>query len=75
MPEELLKRAQEFLDFYENEKQKKNTNIMAEQITFDLDSPKEDELEELLKNLDPLSITPLEAINLIFKIKEISKKK
>ena len=75
MPEELLKRAQEFLDFYENEKQKKNTNIMAEQITFDLDSPKENELEELLKNLDPLSITPLEAINLIFKIKEISKKK
>ena len=48
---------------------------MAEQITFDLDSPKENELEELLKNLDPLSITPLEAINLIFKIKEISKKK
>ena len=75
MPEELLKRAQEFLDFYENEKQKKNTNIMAEQITFDLDSPKEDELEELLKNLDPLSITPLEAINLIFKIQETSKKK
>lgn len=75
MPEELLKRAQEFLDYYENEKEETKKDIMAEQIAFNLEEHEESELDKLLEEIDPLSITPLEAINLIFKIKEISKKK
>lgn len=75
MPEELLKRAQEFLDYYENEKEESKKDIMAEQIAFNLEEHEESELDKLLEEIDPLSITPLEAINLIFKIKEISKKK
>lgn len=75
MPEELLKRAQEFLDYYENEKEETKKDIMAEQIAFNLEEHEESELDKLLEEIEPLSITPLEAINLIFKIKEISKKK
>lgn len=75
MPEELLTRAQEFLDFYESEKRSKKTETLSEQMCLDLDELPKDELMELINNLDPLNITPLEAINLIFKIKEISKKK
>lgn len=75
MPEELLSRAQEFLNFYESEKSKKKDEVMAEQMSLDLEEKQNNELDELIKDLDPLNITPLEAINLIFKIKEISKKK
>lgn len=75
MPEKLLKRAQEFLDYYENEKDAEKKDIMAEQMTFNLDETSKSELDELVEKIDPLNITPLEALNLIFKIKEISKKK
>lgn len=75
MPEELLNRAQEFLDYYENEKRNKKDDIMAEQMSLDLEEKHNNELDELITKIDPLNITPLEAINLIFKIKEISKKK
>ncbi len=75
MPEKLLKRAQEFLDYYENEKDAEKKDIMAEQMTFNLDETSKSELDELVEKIDPLNTTPLEALNLIFKIKEISKKK
>ncbi|MCH5166424.1 MAG: DNA mismatch repair protein MutS [Erysipelotrichales bacterium] len=75
MPEELLKRADEFLSYYENESKNKNESVMSEQIAFNLDEKQDNELEDFVKSIDPLSISPLEAINILFKIKEISNKK
>lgn len=74
MPEELLSRADEILKFYETNKEKNDTKVI-EQITFNLDEkPKSDELRNYLQTIDPLNLTPLDAINEIFKIKDISKK-
>ena len=35
------------------------------------DEPKKDLLREKLKNIDPLHITPIEAMNFIFELKEL----
>lgn len=75
LPEELLEKADEFLKFYENKEEKNKKIELAEQISFDLSEKSNNELDEYIADLDPLSITPLEAINILFKIKEISKKK
>lgn len=72
MPEMVLIRAREILNTYEQEG-KQNLNNPT-QIAFDLESEKVDELKEYVKEIDPLSVTPLEAINILYKIKELSKK-
>lgn len=72
MPNELLSRADEILKYYESNKDKSEH---IEQISLNLDEkPEHDELRDYIKELDPLKLTPLDAINEIFKIKDISKK-
>ena len=74
MPDELLKNANEILKAYESSKDGKKIEL-TEQIAFDLSGNNDnDELKEFIETIDPLNITPLEAMNIIFKIKEISKK-
>lgn len=74
MPEELLHRAEEVLSIYENNQGDKSTKVI-EQISFDLDSPpKNNELSEFIKDIDPLNTTPLEALNILYKLKELNKK-
>lgn len=70
MPESLLKRANEILKFYESG-EKKNDN--SSQITFDFEE-KNDELKEYIDSIDPLNITPIEAMNILFTIKEKNRK-
>ena len=77
MPEELLTRADAILSSYESEAKnilKTSDNI---QLTMDLGSiekekVEKDELREKLKSIDPLHMTPLEAMNTLFELKEIS---
>lgn len=74
MPEELLKRAQEILNGYESESKEFLSNTGNIQLKMDLEPPKEemkDELREKLKEIDPLHMTPLEAMNTLFELKEI----
>lgn len=75
MPSSLLKRADEFLAFYEKGSKDHTKTTMSEQISFNLDEKIDNELEDFIETIDPVSVSPLEAINLLFKIKEISKKK
>lgn len=75
MPDELLKRSSEILKIYEKEdKKSKDTN---HQVSFDFDnqpSLKESEALVKLRSIDPLKITPIEAINLLYELKELDKK-
>lgn len=75
MPDELLKRSSEILKVYEKEdKKSKDTN---HQVSFDFDnqpSLKESEALVKLRSIDPLKITPIEAINLLYELKELDKK-
>ena len=72
MPAEVIKRASEILKGYEssvvNPKNKKN----EEQLVFSL--PITDELRDTLKKLDPLRMTPLEALTILCELKELAKK-
>ncbi|MGM9834485.1 MAG: DNA mismatch repair protein MutS [Bacilli bacterium] len=74
MPKELLKRSSEILKIYET-KDKINTDINY-QCSFDFDSVEEVKESEALKKLretDPLKITPMEAINILYEMKELDK--
>ena len=71
MPEDLLDRAQEILDGYEKGEIKKIKASDNRQLSMVYDEPKEDKLRDKLKTIDPLHITPMEALNLLFELKEI----
>ena len=74
MPEELLKNANQILAQYESKQGNKKVEL-NEQIAFDLSGTQDNqELIDFVNTIDPLNTTPLEALNLVFKIKEISKK-
>ena len=68
LPKEVLKKANELLKEYESEYVK--TEI--KQFSLDLEEKEEDELREFIKKINILEITPLEALNILNKIKEIS---
>ena len=73
MPEELLSNAESILNEFEQSDKKIVKQV--HQISFDLsETPKKDELKEALKDIDPINTTPLEALNILYKLKEISKK-
>lgn len=73
MPEELLTRAEEILKSYEGKEKKHNVDTGNVQLAMDFGSKetKKDELREKLKEVDPLHITPMEAINILFELKEL----
>lgn len=74
MPNDLLKRASEILKYYESNN-KETTITTSEQVTFNFDEPSKSNLVlERLEEIDPLKITPIDAINLLYELKELSKK-
>ena len=73
LPDELITRANQILNKYENqEKNKINNNV--EQITFDLIEPEKSKVEEKLEEINPLEMTPMDAINTLFELKQMMKK-
>ena len=70
MPDEIINRANELLNNYERNPKKVISN--ETQLSFDL--TEKDELKERLKDIDPLKVTPLESLNILYELKEISKK-
>ena len=77
MPDELIERANEILYNYENDnKTHKNINDNVTQLhmDFDCEQSKPNLIKERLDEINPLEVTPMEAINLLYELKEISKK-
>ena len=73
MPDDLLKRAEEVLDYFEKS-DKKSDVTTSNQLSFDFMEPTESEVEKRLKDIDPLKTTPMDAINILYELKELSKK-
>ena len=71
MPEDLLERAQNILDSYEKGEKKIHKEQDNRQLSMIFDEPKEDKLREKVKIIDPLHITPMEALNILFELKEL----
>ena len=74
MPKELLGRAQEILSLYENQ-DKEHPISFNTQVAFDFaESTEDNEVLKKLEEIDPLKVTPMEAMNLLYELKELSKK-
>ncbi len=72
MPKDLLDRATDVLRVYESN-EKKTPVLSDTQVAFNFDEPEEKNSKALekLDEIDPLKITPMEAINLLYEIKEL----
>ena len=70
MPEEIIKNAENILKVYESDA--KNVTI-SNQLSFDFTEEKKDELREKLKGVDPLNTTPMDALKILFELKQIDK--
>ena len=70
MPEEIIKNAENILKVYESDA--KNVTI-SNQLSFDFTEEKKDELREKLKEVDPLNTTPMNALEILFELKQIDK--
>ena len=77
LPTSLIERAEEILEVYENKGNKKQTFTQTS-LFLDFDEQgeeKEDFLTEKLESINPLEITPMEALNLLYEWKKELKEK
>jgi len=67
LPNKIIERASNILKVYENSN---NTKNIHEQINFNFEvEEKKSVVEERLEKINPLEITPMDALNLIFELK------
>ncbi len=72
MPDSLLKRAKEILDFYESNDKKADEQGM--QCSFDFSEPEvKNPILDKLREADVLRMTPIEAINFLYELKDMDK--
>ena len=76
LPESLIKRADEILNVYEHKNKKKETYTQTSLFELTENKEKEDknEIEEKIKNVNPLEMTPIEALNLLFELNKEAKR-
>ena len=74
LPDILIHRANEILNLYET-KEKKTTRIVQEALPLEFVTEEESKVEKRLKDIDPLNMTPMEALTVLFELKELEKKK
>ena len=72
LPDNLIKRADQILNVYENKERKRDIKIQ-ESLPLDDLVQKESPVEEELKKIDPMSTTPMDALNILYKLKEMVK--
>ena len=77
LPESLIKRADEILNIYEHKNVKKET--FTQTSLFELSEseaePKKNKIEEKIKEINPLEMTPMEALNYLYELKkEVTRK-
>jgi len=70
LPNSLIKRASDILKVYEGNEAKRDVKIQ-EALPIDDLIPKTSKVEEELEKIDPLEVTPLEALNILYKLKNI----
>ena len=72
LPDNLIKRADQILSIYENKEIKRDIKIQ-ESLPLDELMNKKSVVEEELEKIDPMNTTPMEALNIIYKLKEMTK--
>ena len=77
LPESLMRRADEILNIYENKNVKKETFTQTSlfELTESEAEPKINPIEEKIKGINPLEMTPMEALSYLYELKkEVSRK-
>ena len=69
LPKSLINRANEILKIYESKEQKRDIKIQ-ESLPLDELIEKDSKIEEEIKNLDILNLTPMESLNILYKLQE-----
>ena len=69
LPDSLIKRADEILKVYESKEKKRDIKIQ-ESLPLDDLIKEESIVEKKLKEIDPLNITPMEALNILVELKD-----
>ena len=73
IPKEVIERANQILSFYENSNNKQKNQQLT--MTFEEKvEPSISEVEKKVKEMDPLNMTPIDAIHFLYELKELSKK-
>ena len=70
LPTPLIKRASEILKVYENKEKKRDIKIQEALPIDELMDKTESEIEKEIKELDILKITPIDALNILYKLQE-----
>ena len=67
LPKEVIDRANEILSVYENKKDNKKNNY--QQTSFDfVEEEQKESIEDEIKEIDPLNLTPIEALNKLYEL-------
>lgn len=69
LPDEVIEGAGKLLETYESTSKTEKKHI--KQFELDLETPNKDPLRELLRNINPLEVTPMEALKLLDEMKKI----
>ena len=77
LPESLIERADEILSIYEKKSIKKETFTQTSlfELTEVEAEPKKNEVEEKIKNCNPLEMTPMEALSFLYELQKDTKNK
>ena len=69
LPDKLIKRASDILSIYENKEKKRDIKIQ-ESLPLDELMNEESKVEKKLKEIDPMNITPMEALTILYELKK-----
>ncbi len=72
LPNSVIEEANELLNVYESKESRQGKKV--KQLSLDFDSENKDELRDYIKEINPYEVTPIEAINILDKIKKLSDK-
>ncbi|MBR1936669.1 MAG: DNA mismatch repair protein MutS [Bacilli bacterium] len=72
LPKSLINRANDILNVYEHKSKEKKTYTQTSlfEISDLEEKPKENIIEKTIKNINPLEMTPMEALNLLYELKK-----
>lgn len=72
LPDEVIKRADEILKVYEGTEKKRDIKVQ-EALPLDELIKEKSKIEEELEKINPLEITPIQALNILYNLKEMIK--
>ena len=75
LPKAVIDRANEILSFYENNSNKNKENVLQTSFDFEEEEKHDDEIVKELKMINPLTLTPIEALNKLYELTEKVKDK